>query len=139
MLATTSADGRPWATPVFFAPLRSERGEVDRLCWVSSPDGRHSRNLAVQPALAITVFDSTARVGGAEAAYFEAEAALADAAEVASALNERLPQGKGIDLDDLRPGGALRAYVARIRRRYVLVRGGDPEYGNEIDTTVEVG
>jgi hypothetical protein len=32
----------------------------------------------------------------------------------------------------------LVVYQADVQRSYVLVRGGDPEYGNEADTTVEV-
>ena len=37
-LATVDADGRPWASPVWFAaPTPSE------LFWVSSPDARHSQ------------------------------------------------------------------------------------------------
>lgn len=38
MLGAADADGQPWVTPVFFAPH-----EPDRVCWVSSPDSRHSR------------------------------------------------------------------------------------------------
>ena len=137
MLGTTDADGRPWLTPVFFAPLGD-----DGLCWVSSADSRHSRNLAERPAIAITVFDSTVAVGHAEAAYVEATAAPAPASEtsaVLAALNARLPDDHGLAPDDLVPAGPLTAYVARIDRRYVLVRGGDPEHGNVLDMTVELG
>ncbi|MGN6427732.1 MAG: pyridoxamine 5'-phosphate oxidase family protein [Leifsonia sp.] len=137
VLGTTDADGRPWLSPVFFAPLGD-----DRLCWVSSADSRHSRNLAERPEIAITVFDSTVAVGHAEAAYVEAAAAPAPAAEtsaVLAALNARLPEDRSLAPDDLVPPGPLTAYIARIDRRYVLVRGGDPERGNVLDTTVELG
>ncbi|MEV4019513.1 pyridoxamine 5'-phosphate oxidase family protein [Nonomuraea angiospora] len=62
VLATADRQGRPWAAPVFFA-ARDE----DRLFWVSAPDSRHSRNIAERPDVAITVFDSHAPTGGAEA------------------------------------------------------------------------
>jgi Pyridoxamine 5'-phosphate oxidase len=65
VLGTADADGQPWVTPFFFAPLES-----DRVCWVSAPGSRHSRNIASRAALAITVFDSAVEVGRAEAAYF---------------------------------------------------------------------
>ena len=52
VLGTAGKDGRPWVTPVFFAPL-----DPDRVCWVSSPDSRHSCNIAQRAAVAITVFD----------------------------------------------------------------------------------
>ncbi|NUR25232.1 MAG: pyridoxamine 5'-phosphate oxidase family protein, partial [Catenulispora sp.] len=73
VLGTADADGRPWATPVFFAP-DGER----RLLWVSAPGSRHSRNIAVRPEVAVTVFDSRVPVGGAEALYLEATAGPAD-------------------------------------------------------------
>jgi len=41
-LATADADGRPWATPVWFAP----EGYTDFI-WVSRPSTRHSTNIAV--------------------------------------------------------------------------------------------
>ena len=53
VLGTADQAGTPWVTPVFFAPLGP-----DRLCWVSSPDSRHSRNIAARSAIAITVYDS---------------------------------------------------------------------------------
>jgi uncharacterized protein YhbP (UPF0306 family) len=136
VLGTADSDGQPWVTPVFFAPL-----DPDRVCWVSSPDSRHSRNIASRAALAITVFDSTVEVGRAEAAYFDADAAQLAADETDSALhalNSRLPQAKRLSRDDLRPVGPMVIYQATLRHRYVLVRGGNSEFGNAVDTTVEV-
>ena len=136
VLGTVGEDGQPWVTPVFFARLGA-----DRLCWVSSPDSRHSRNIAQRAGIAITVFDSSVEVGRAEAAYFDADAAPAAADETDTALqslNARVPQGKRLTGDDLRPRGPLLVYRAELRHRYVLVRGGDPEFGNAVDMTVEV-
>jgi hypothetical protein len=42
--------------------------------WVSAPDARHSRNIAVRRQVAIVSFDSTAPVGAAEALYVDAVA-----------------------------------------------------------------
>jgi uncharacterized protein YhbP (UPF0306 family) len=68
-LATADEDGTPWASPVWYAP------ESDTsFLWVSRPEARHSRNLAVRPRLGIVIFDSTVAFGGAEALYLEAEA-----------------------------------------------------------------
>jgi nitroimidazol reductase NimA-like FMN-containing flavoprotein (pyridoxamine 5'-phosphate oxidase superfamily) len=136
VLATADLEGTPWATPVFFAPL-----EADRLCWVSSPDSRHSRNIAARPAIAITVFDSTVPVGGAEAAYFDAEASLVPLAEheqALRALNARVSAAKQLSPGDLQPDGRLGLYQAELRRRYVLVRGGDAAFRNVVDMTFEV-
>jgi uncharacterized protein YhbP (UPF0306 family) len=136
VLATADEDGRPWATPVFFAPLDSHT-----LCWVSAPNSRHSRNIAARPGIAITVFDSTVEVGQGEAAYFDADAAAATPDEVEAGLrvlNRRLPEHKRLIRADLQPAGALVVYQADLRRRHLLVRGGNAEFGNEIDMTVEV-
>lgn len=121
VLATADRQGRPWATPVFFA-ARDE----DRLVWVSAPDRRHSRNIAERPDVAITVFDSHAPIGGAEALYLEATAGPADDPVAAlTLLNARLPTGKELTADDLAPSGPLLAYCADVRRHFVLIRGGD--------------
>jgi uncharacterized protein YhbP (UPF0306 family) len=136
VLGTADRAGRPWATPVFFAPL-----DLDRICWVSSPHSRHSRNIEDRPAIAITVFDSTVEVGRAEAAYFEADGgpATPDQTEAAlRAMNSRLPRDKALSADDLQPHGELVIYLARLRHRYVLVRGGSPDHGNATDMTLEV-
>jgi Pyridoxamine 5'-phosphate oxidase len=66
-LATADGDGRPWASPVWYA----HQGYTDFL-WVSRPEARHSRNLASRPELAIVIFDSTVPEGGAQAVYVEA-------------------------------------------------------------------
>jgi nitroimidazol reductase NimA-like FMN-containing flavoprotein (pyridoxamine 5'-phosphate oxidase superfamily) len=59
-LATANAEGRPRASPVWFA----HEGYRDFL-WVSRPEARHSRNLAARPELALVIFDSTAAEGDA--------------------------------------------------------------------------
>ena len=63
-LATADAEGRPWASPVWFA----HEGYRDFL-WVSRPEARHSRNVAARPVLALVIFDSTAP--GDAAVYVE--------------------------------------------------------------------
>ncbi|HVX08949.1 pyridoxamine 5'-phosphate oxidase family protein [Humibacter sp.] len=136
VLATADLAARPWATPVFFAPLGA-----DSICWVSSPESRHSRTIAEHPSIAVCVFDSTVEVGRAEAAYFDADARLAASHEVEpaiAALNDRLPEGKRLTVVDLMPKGPMAVYLARLRRSYILVRGGDPEHGNVLDMTLEV-
>nr|WP_169806377.1 pyridoxamine 5'-phosphate oxidase family protein [Herbidospora sakaeratensis] len=134
VLATADAEGRPWATPVFFAAL-----DENRLFWVSSPGSRHSRNIAVRPEVAVTVFDSHAPVGGAEALYLEATAGPADDPGAAvAALNARLPEGGELADDDLAPSGSLVAYRADVRAHFVLIRGGDARFDNVTDARLRV-
>ena len=68
-LATADGDGRPWASPVWYA-----HQDYVEFYWLSRPDARHSRNLATRPHVAIVIFDSTVAVGEAQAVYIEAEA-----------------------------------------------------------------
>jgi hypothetical protein len=136
VLGTADEHGQPWATPVFFAPL----GPAG-VCWVSAPDSRHSRNIAHRTAVAITVFDSTVEVGRGEAAYADADAAPATPDETDAALqalNARLPQHKRLSGTDLQPRGPMVVYRADLRHWYHLVRGGNAEFGNDLDMTVEV-
>lgn len=65
-----------------------------RVLWVSAPDTRHSRNIAVRPEVAITDFDSHAPIGGAEVLYLEAIAApvaVDTRAAALAVLNTGLP------------------------------------------------
>jgi nitroimidazol reductase NimA-like FMN-containing flavoprotein (pyridoxamine 5'-phosphate oxidase superfamily) len=67
-LGTVDASGLPWVSPVWYASA-----EYREFFWVSSPDARHSRNLACRPQLAIVIFDSH-RAGGWNALYMSAVA-----------------------------------------------------------------
>jgi nitroimidazol reductase NimA-like FMN-containing flavoprotein (pyridoxamine 5'-phosphate oxidase superfamily) len=79
VLGTADADGRPWTSPVWYA-----REGYAELYWVSSPQARHSRNIAARPQISIVVFDSQVPVGSAQAVYM-----LAVAQELTGAERER--------------------------------------------------
>jgi hypothetical protein len=80
-LATADHDGRPWATPVWYAPET-----YASLLWISPPDTRHSRNLERRAELGIVIFDSTVPFGTSEAVFFEATAGLVADAELEDAM-----------------------------------------------------
>jgi hypothetical protein len=63
-LATADEDGRPWPSPVYYA---SE--DYAAFYWVSDPEARHSRNLAVRPRASAVVFDSGVAIGTGQAVY----------------------------------------------------------------------
>jgi nitroimidazol reductase NimA-like FMN-containing flavoprotein (pyridoxamine 5'-phosphate oxidase superfamily) len=58
VLSTADGDGRPWATPVWFAVEGT-----DRFLWVSRPGSVHSLNIAARPEVALVVFDSSVPPG----------------------------------------------------------------------------
>ena len=118
-LGTADADGLPWATPVWFAPE-----DHRRFYWVSDPDARHSRNLAVRPQLGIAIFDSHAPISTGYGVYV---AAIAD-----QPAGEELEHGIGIfsrrgleqggrrwTVDDVSGGARLRLYRATATERWI--------------------
>ncbi|CCH32839.1 pyridoxamine 5'-phosphate oxidase family protein [Actinosynnema sp. NPDC047251] len=136
VLGTIDPAGNPWVTPVFYAA----DGE-HRLLWVSSPDSRHSRNIAACPTVAVTVFDTRAPIGRAEALYLEATGSMVDdqgCPVAVELLNARLPASQQLGIHDLAPEGPLRVYQADVTRHYVLIRGGDSRFDNVTDTRLPV-
>jgi nitroimidazol reductase NimA-like FMN-containing flavoprotein (pyridoxamine 5'-phosphate oxidase superfamily) len=116
-LATADADGRPWASPVWYAP----KGYRE-FYWVSSPGAQHSRNLAVRPELAIVIYDSH-RPGGWTALYMSARAdELADVDEGIEIFSRRsVAQGLPVwTRDDVLPPARHRLYRATATERFVL-------------------
>ena len=76
-LGTADETGRPWVSPVYYASAG-----YSEFFWVSSPEARHSRNLAVRPDLSIVVFDSRAPIGKGQGAYMAAVAEEVTGAEL---------------------------------------------------------
>ena len=135
-LATADTDGRPWASPVYFTP----DGHT-RFYWASSPDARHSRNIAVNPAVSLVIFDSTAGFGAAEAVYLTARADLvpdAELAECAPLFASRYQELREYTADELRAPADLRLYRATVTEAWTLVRGGDPESLTGIDARLRI-
>jgi nitroimidazol reductase NimA-like FMN-containing flavoprotein (pyridoxamine 5'-phosphate oxidase superfamily) len=96
-LGTADPDGRPWTSPVYFAPAGDRE-----FYWVSATDARHSRHLAERAQVSMVVFDSTVAPYHGRAVY---------------AVGEARPLS-GSDLDRAlgvypRPGGADAVPVAR--------------------------
>jgi uncharacterized protein YhbP (UPF0306 family) len=131
VLGTADASGQPWVSPVYFTPDR-----YTNFYWASSPQTRHSQNLADRPEVSLCVFDSQVPIGGAEAVYMSGVAGLVAESELAASAElygARLPEGRRFRVDELRAPGLFRLYRARISEHSVLIRGGDPTYGTGAD------
>jgi pyridoxine/pyridoxamine 5'-phosphate oxidase len=119
-LATADEQGHPWASPVWYASV-----DYRELFWVSSPDARHSRNIAVRPEVAIVIFDSQQRPGTGQAVYLSAHAErvpepdLEAAGEIFSATSKAqgLPDWSS---DDVLPPAKHRLYRAIAREHFLL-------------------
>jgi nitroimidazol reductase NimA-like FMN-containing flavoprotein (pyridoxamine 5'-phosphate oxidase superfamily) len=119
-LATADGDGRPWATPVWYA-----HEEYSHFLWVSRPEARHSRNLVRRPEVAIVIFDSTVPAGGGQAVYLEAVAEELTGAERERAIatysrrSEADGAGQFHDADVIAPA-PHRLYGARAVQHFIL-------------------
>ena len=69
VLGTADESGNPWATPVHFASAGYRE-----FFWVSSPEVRHSQNIAVRPQISIVIFDSQVPIGTGQGVYMSAMA-----------------------------------------------------------------
>jgi nitroimidazol reductase NimA-like FMN-containing flavoprotein (pyridoxamine 5'-phosphate oxidase superfamily) len=136
-LGTVGADGPPRLTPVFYT-----HHEYRELYWVSSPDARHSLNLAGQPAVTIVIFDSTVDPVRTRAVYLDAAARQVPDDELPTACDRAFrrvgPGARAFGPEDLSGSAPLRLYRADVTSHAVHIRGGDPTYGTGIDARVAV-
>jgi len=132
-LGTADADGLPWVSPVWYAPA-----EYAELFWVSSPDARHSRNLAVRPELCIVIFDSGVRMNTGQGVYMSAVAAEPTGAALERGLElfsrrSLAHGGRMWTVDDLEPTGLLRLYRATVSEHWVLDPDLRPDQRRRLD------
>jgi nitroimidazol reductase NimA-like FMN-containing flavoprotein (pyridoxamine 5'-phosphate oxidase superfamily) len=69
VLGTADQVGKPWVTPVYFAPLTYRE-----FLWVSQPDARHSQNLQARSEVGIVIFDSSVPISTGQGVYMTATA-----------------------------------------------------------------
>jgi nitroimidazol reductase NimA-like FMN-containing flavoprotein (pyridoxamine 5'-phosphate oxidase superfamily) len=119
-LGTADASGRPWATPVYYGV------ENDReFFWVSSPEARHSRNIAVRPEVGIVIFDSRVAIGTGQAVYLTAIAEELPADELDEGLatfsrRSVAHGGRVWTRADVGPSARHRMYRATASEHFVL-------------------
>jgi uncharacterized protein YhbP (UPF0306 family) len=119
-LATADEGGRPWVSPVWYAPA-----DYREFFWVSDPEARHSRNLAARPEVSIVIFDSNAPVGSGQGVYMTAAAADLTGAELDRGLDvfsrrSQAQGAKGWGHEDVRPPARHRLYRALASEHFVL-------------------
>lgn len=137
-LGTVDEAGHPWVSPVWFA---SE--DYRTFHWVSSPDAKHSRNLAHHPEVAIAIYDSSVPVGGAQAVYMKGAAEELTGAELGRGLEvfDRVSQrdiGSGWELDEVHGSALFRLYRASVSEHWVLITGSDQRRGSGADRSERV-
>jgi pyridoxine/pyridoxamine 5'-phosphate oxidase len=128
VLATADANGRPWATPVYFA-----NSGYAEFFWVSSPDRTHSRNIAARPQVGIVVFDSRVPIGTGQGVYMQAVAEQVTGAELERGIEvfsrrSLATGGEAWTSDDVRGAAGLRLYRATASEHSILAKDGTPDH-----------
>jgi nitroimidazol reductase NimA-like FMN-containing flavoprotein (pyridoxamine 5'-phosphate oxidase superfamily) len=122
-LGTADESGRPWVSPVWFA-----HSGYREFFWVSSPDARHSINLAARPEVGIVIFDSQISPAEAEAVYVSAKAEELSDDEVEPGIEifSRKSEADGLPAYsrvDVQEPARLRLYRATATEHFALGAG----------------
>lgn len=131
VLGTADESGQPWVTPVYFACM-----EYKEFYWISSPEVRHSRNIAVRSQISIVIFDSQVAVGTGQAVYMSAVAEELNSVDFDRGLdiyNGRFsnPAEHGVRViksEDVRALALYRLYRATASEHWVLDPAGRPDH-----------
>jgi nitroimidazol reductase NimA-like FMN-containing flavoprotein (pyridoxamine 5'-phosphate oxidase superfamily) len=116
-LATADGDGRPWASPVWYAP-----DGYREFLWVSSPGSTHSRNIETRAEVAIVIFDSHL-TGGWNALYMSAAAERLDEVDEAVEILSRRSVEQGFPVwtpEDVLAPAHHRLYRSTATEHFVL-------------------
>jgi pyridoxamine 5'-phosphate oxidase-like protein len=117
-LATAGREGRPWASPVFYAT-----GDYAEFYWISPPGAAHSRNLVQRPDISIVIFDSRVAAGTGQAVYMSATARQVADGDVGRALAVYpgpADPGPPVTAEQVREPAPYRLYQATVREWWVL-------------------
>ena len=122
-LGTADESGLPWVSPVWYA-----LAEYAEFFWVSSPDAKHSRNLAARPQLSVVIFDSQAAVGAGQGVYMSgnAEELTGDDLERGITIFSRRSEAHGARVwtrEDVLPPARHRLYRVVVSEHFVLTDG----------------
>ena len=137
-IASSSKDGKPWISPVFYA-----YDENYNLFWVSNKDSLHSNLIRKNPQVAIVIFNSSATEGNGDGVYFEAVAIeLTNETEIRDAMglfNKRVTQDEFRikNVGEITNKGVWRIYKATPTQISKLTEG---EFinGQYVDKRIEI-
>jgi nitroimidazol reductase NimA-like FMN-containing flavoprotein (pyridoxamine 5'-phosphate oxidase superfamily) len=136
-IASVSADGQPWNTPVYSAFDKDLN-----FYWFSDKDSQHSQNVRVNNKVLLVIYDSTVPEGTGEGVYVKATVSELDDPETVLAakavLDERVGKVKERNAENYMGDAVLRGYKATALQVWMNDDDED-ENGNYIrDIRVEV-
>ncbi len=136
-IASISADGQPWNTPVY-----SAFDKELNFYWFSDKNSQHSQNVRSNNKVLLVIYDSTVPEGTGEGVYVKATVSeLNDPDEILAAkavLDERVGKEKERNADNYTGNAVLRGYKATALQVWMNDDDKD-ENGNYVrDIRVEV-
>ena len=128
VLGTADASGQPWVSPVYFASAG-----YSQFYWVSSPEVRHSRNIATRSQISIVVFNSQTPIGTGQGVYMSAIAEQLNglALEQGIGIFSRTSLGHGgheWKPEDVQSSALYRLYRATALEHWVIDPTGHPDH-----------
>ena len=128
VLGTADAVGQPWVSPVYYATA----GYKD-FYWVSSPEVRHSQNIAIRPQVGIVIFDSQAPIGTGQGVYMSAIAEQLTGADLDRGIDifsrtSLAHGGSEWKLEDVGARSLYRLYRATASEHWVRDPVGRPDH-----------
>ena len=141
VLGTSDESGRPWVSPVYFTASKYRE-----FYWISSPETKHSRNIAKRSQISIVIFNSQVPVGKAQAVYISAAAEELTGSDLVRGLvvyNGRFPDPArhGVQdtrLEEVRPPDRYRLYRAVASEHWVLDPHASPDRRTPVTIPVTI-
>ena len=128
VLGTADESGGPWVTPVYYASAG-----FTEFYWVSSPEVRHSRNIAVRSRISVVIFNSQAVIGTGQGVYMSAAAEQLTGSDLDRGIElfSRTSLGHGgheWKREDVQAPALYRLYRATALERWILDPAGHPDH-----------
>jgi hypothetical protein len=128
VLGTADESGHPWVSPVYYASA-----SYMEFYWVSSPEVRHSLNIAVRPQVSIVIFNSQAPIGTGQGVYMSAiaEPLIGIDLDLGIEIYSRTSLGHGgheWKPEDVQAPAIYRLYRANALEHWMLDPAGHPDH-----------
>lgn len=128
VLGTADESGEPWVSPVYYASAG-----FTEFYWVSSPEVRHSRNIAVRSRISIVIFNSQAVIGTGQGVYMSATAEQLTDSDLDRGIElfSRTSLGHGgheWKREDVQAPALYRLYRATALEHWILDPAGHPDH-----------
>jgi len=132
-VSTVDENGQPWAAPVWYVY------DDKNIYWWSPVDSQHSLNIANNPSIYITIFDSTLPEGKGLGLYMRANAQVVSGTgkieQICDLYNQSTDVFK-LSLENTSENAPTRLYIAEVTKTWV---NSDSEVNAEyVDTREEI-